>query len=181
MNLATSIFGMNFQQLNQSGQNIWVFVLTSFLAVILTGAIWAIVVIRRSYKEWKGQYFMYDKRDPQLHYSTGYDLVTRIVLTTYLIGNKHWRWTWKTNAWLCVLTNDRLGRVSLVNSRSVEEVNRFEVHSTSDYVSLYAFNKNALYFDPARFDTVPAYKKIYRQIAQRVQNDSESTSKVSSA
>ena len=40
INLATSVIGMNLQQLNQSGQNVRSFVVTSILALIITGLMW---------------------------------------------------------------------------------------------------------------------------------------------
>ena len=40
INLATSVFGMNLQQLNQNGQNFWSFVVTAIVALLITGLVW---------------------------------------------------------------------------------------------------------------------------------------------
>lgn len=40
INLATFIFGMNIQQLNGNGQNLWVFFTTAIIGLIVTGGSW---------------------------------------------------------------------------------------------------------------------------------------------
>lgn len=40
LNLATSIFGMNLQQLNNNGQQIWVFIITAVAAILVTAGLW---------------------------------------------------------------------------------------------------------------------------------------------
>ncbi|KAL8754192.1 MAG: hypothetical protein Q9184_005192 [Pyrenodesmia sp. 2 TL-2023] len=52
LNLATSIFGMNLQQLNAEGQPVWVFVLTALLATILTAFIWFFIDQINSIRRW---------------------------------------------------------------------------------------------------------------------------------
>lgn len=43
LNMATSIFGMNIQELNQSGHKVWMFVLTAVLALLVTAGGWFLV------------------------------------------------------------------------------------------------------------------------------------------
>ena len=40
INLATSVFGMNLQELNQNGQRFWSFIVTAIIALLITGFVW---------------------------------------------------------------------------------------------------------------------------------------------
>ncbi|KAL8915123.1 MAG: hypothetical protein Q9172_006952 [Xanthocarpia lactea] len=53
LNLATSVFGMNLQQLNGSGQSLVDFVLTALLALIITGGTWYVIEIVNVYRKWQ--------------------------------------------------------------------------------------------------------------------------------
>lgn len=41
----TSVYGMNIQQINGSGHNIWVFLVTAVLALLVTGLSWLVIII----------------------------------------------------------------------------------------------------------------------------------------
>lgn len=53
INLATSIFGMNLQQLNQSGRSVWSFLVTAFVSVFVTGFMWFCLEQYNSVVKWK--------------------------------------------------------------------------------------------------------------------------------
>ena len=53
LNLATSIFGMNLQQLNQSGRSIWSFLVTAIVSLLVTGSIWFCLEQYNSVADWK--------------------------------------------------------------------------------------------------------------------------------
>ena len=55
LNLVTSIFGMNIQQLNSNGQQLYVFVITALLALLITFGIWLGIEFRSGYVQWVPQ------------------------------------------------------------------------------------------------------------------------------
>jgi Mg2+ and Co2+ transporter CorA len=62
INLASSVYGMNVQEINDTGHKIWVFVVTSIVFLILSGLAW---VWRHALKElftgfWEILEFSYD-------------------------------------------------------------------------------------------------------------------------
>lgn len=50
ISLASSIFGMNVQEINESGHSVWSFALCAILLWLLTGAVWMAWQARRNYK-----------------------------------------------------------------------------------------------------------------------------------
>ena len=52
LNLATSIFGMNIYQLNESGQSFWVFLITALVAMLVTVSAWYLTEQVNSYRKW---------------------------------------------------------------------------------------------------------------------------------
>ena len=53
LNIATSIFGTNLNQLNGSGQNLWVFLTTAIAILVLTGGSWFCLEQISSYRTWR--------------------------------------------------------------------------------------------------------------------------------
>lgn len=108
LNLATSIFGMNIQQLNQSGQNIWVFFVTAVVALVVTGGSWACSNSAYKamvwYKEWathsRVSYEQGKKRD--------FSVVIRMSMLVWLVRNGHSTWMWKTGACIAILLNSKV-------------------------------------------------------------------------
>ena len=94
---------MNIQQLNQSGQNIWVFIVTGVLALLITGVSWFCVEVITSYKEWPRKGITGDSRRNK-------SLAFRLALLVWLVKNGHTTWMWLSGAWLCILSNDKLGK-----------------------------------------------------------------------
>ena len=50
ISLASSIFGMNVQQINQSGHSVWAFVVCALVMWLITGAVWAAWQAKRNLK-----------------------------------------------------------------------------------------------------------------------------------
>ena len=109
MNLATSIFGMNIQQLNQNGQNLWVFLITAITTLLITGGLWSgISYINNSegiewYKEREREREEASTaaRDQQpLLRKRGrrHSFITRLTLIVWLVRNGHTLWMWKSGA-----------------------------------------------------------------------------------
>ena len=94
---------MNLQQLNQSGQNLWVFVLTGVVALLVTGSAWWCVELITNYKGWPRKGSTEDSRRNKR-------LVFRLALLVWLVKNGHTTWMRRTGAWLCILSNDKLGK-----------------------------------------------------------------------
>ena len=94
---------MNLQQLNQSGQNIWVFIVTGVLALSITGMSWLCVEVITSYKGLPKKGSTDDSRCSE-------GLAFRLALLVWLVKKGHTTWMWRSGAWLCILSNDKLGK-----------------------------------------------------------------------
>lgn len=94
---------MNLQQLNQSGQNLWVFIVTGVTALLITGVSWLCVEVITSYK---GLPRIRSTED-SLHEK---GLAFRLALLVWLLGKGHTTWMWRSGAWLCILSNEKLGK-----------------------------------------------------------------------
>ena len=94
---------MNLQQLNQSGQNLWIFVLTGVTALLVTGLSWLCVEAITNYKGWPKEGSTDDSRRNE-------SLAFRLALLVWLVKNGHTTWMWRSGAWLCILSNDKLGK-----------------------------------------------------------------------
>lgn len=94
---------MNLQQLNQSGQNLWVFIVTGVIALLVTGVSWLCVEVITSYKGWTKPGSTNDARPSR-------SIVFRLALLVWLVKNGHTTWMWQSGAWLCILSNDKLGK-----------------------------------------------------------------------
>ena len=107
LNLATSIFGMNIQQLNRNGQPVWIFILTTILAVTLTFFLWWLVEQRVGYVRWQKQVSAAGKRDePWPEKMTDHNFVTRVAILVWLFRNGQNGWTWYCGTWLRILKNE---------------------------------------------------------------------------
>ena len=94
---------MNIQQLNKSGQNIWVFIVTGVIALLITGVSWFCVEVITSYKGWPKEESTDNSRRNE-------SLAFRLALLVWLVKNGRTTWTWHSRAWLCILSNDKLGK-----------------------------------------------------------------------
>lgn len=94
---------MNLQQLNQSGQNLWVFIVTGVIALLVTGVSWLCVEIITSYKRLPRKGSTDESRRNQ-------NLTFRLAVLVWLVKEGHTSWMWHSGAWLCVLSNEKLGK-----------------------------------------------------------------------
>lgn len=135
LNLATSIFGMNIQQLNQSGQHIRVFVLTALIALLLTFFVWFGMAQLTAYVQWRDQYNAYDRYDSWPKRGKNYHFIIRVVILYMLLRRGHFSWTWISGAWIRILTNERAGFFSDFANSTSERVQEFCYRGTAcDYV-----------------------------------------------
>ena len=94
---------MNLQQLNRSGQSLWVFIVTGVIALLVTGVSWLCVEVITSYKGLPKKGRTDDSRRNN-------SFTFRVALFVWLVKNGHTAWMWHSGAWLCILSNSRLGR-----------------------------------------------------------------------
>ncbi len=112
LNMATSIVGMKIQELNQSGQKVWMSVLTAVLALLVTAGGWFLVDQANTYRSFRAQKISESEKLP-------YTIGSRVAILSWLVWNRHGWWAWKIGAWLNVLTNS--SRFSDVNGVSRHE------------------------------------------------------------
>ncbi|KAL8897206.1 MAG: hypothetical protein Q9207_007327 [Kuettlingeria erythrocarpa] len=106
LNLATSIFGMNLQQLNAEGQPVWVFVLTATVATILTASVWFCIDQSNSIRSWirlqetaTSMDYDYDNGSP--NYSIG----VRLTMIGALVHWGYTKWMFRYKTWFHILQN----------------------------------------------------------------------------
>ena len=104
---------MNIQQLNQSGQNLWVFIVTGVIALLITGVSWFCVEVTTTYKGWPREGSTDDLNRNR-------SLAFRFALLVWLVKNGHTSWMWLSGAWLCILSNDKLGEFTAQGPSGVE-------------------------------------------------------------
>ena len=126
VNLATSIFGMNIQQLNKSGQNIWVFIATTIVALLVTGSSWLCSKPNYNAVAW------YKKRlVAKIAKSDGerekqeFALPIRIAMLVWLMRNGHKAWMWKSGASIAIL----------IDSKVLGDGAGYDTRTTCEYVS----------------------------------------------
>ena len=94
---------MNIRQLNQNGQNIWVFFTTAVVALLVTGGSW-----RCSDSIAKARAWYNTRVPPDRKVKPEYGFILRITLLVWLIRNGHGRWMWQSGAWLAILVNSKV-------------------------------------------------------------------------
>ena len=106
LNLATSIFGMNIQQLNGSGQQIWVFFTTAVAALLITGGSWLLsnLLATHTAMVWYKERAAAKKAEERK--SREYGLLLRIAMLVWLVRNGHTLWMWRSGAGAAILTNN---------------------------------------------------------------------------
>ncbi|KAL8717484.1 MAG: hypothetical protein Q9225_005277 [Loekoesia sp. 1 TL-2023] len=101
LNLATSIYGMNLQQLNGSGQSVREFMLTALIALIITGGTWYVAEAVNGYRIWQS------KRQRSEVPAPKYSMAERVAMITWLLREGYGSWMKRTGAWLRILFNSR--------------------------------------------------------------------------
>ena len=143
---------MDIQQLNGSGQQIWVFFTTAVAVLLLTGGSWLgsnRLATHKAILWYKERAAAKEIRD-QERKSQEYGLLHRIAILVWLVRNGHSIWTWKSGAWAAVLTNNRtmvksdISFINVENGRpACDYVSTFSSPSESD--SLWAFTLEPAY------------------------------------
>lgn len=88
INLATSIFGMNLQQLNQSGQNTWLFVTTALICLLVTAFFWLATEVYNSVVDYKSKGITYYTSDG--HIKSKLTIAVRVAVYFGLIDEEQW-------------------------------------------------------------------------------------------
>ena len=110
LNLATSIFGMNIQQLNQSGKSLRVFLATASVALLVTGSAWYLIEQVKSYTIWREDRLRHQRRKqtrqrinrPQ---PTKFSLMIRLNMLIWLLLSSYRFWIIRRGLWWRLLTN----------------------------------------------------------------------------
>ncbi|KAI1128884.1 hypothetical protein F5Y10DRAFT_277093 [Nemania abortiva] len=102
ISLSTSVFGMNIHELNENGQSLWVFILTTVLIVAATMTAWGFMY---QFQKYNSLPKIYDNEEKSWR-ARFYQLI-RLVLYGHII------WTWKSGILVSLLTD---GRVAFIRS-----------------------------------------------------------------
>ena len=135
LNLATSIFGMNIQELNGNGRNIWIFILTALIALLITGGFWFLIEVVNALPVWRQERSSSTKIPGS---GPSFSIGFRVIMIVWLVWTRHVRWLWTSGALYCILTNDLYGpiKMPLPLIHSEDGVTKFE--STGRYVTFYS-------------------------------------------
>lgn len=120
---------MNLQQLNQSGQQIWVFLITAAISLAVTALSWFLVEQSNSYLTWLRQ------ENAEWQDRPRYTITVRIALILWLIHNGHTSWARSSGAWWAILTND--GSPCRVLSHRSDDNDANSREAAGAYVSRY--------------------------------------------
>lgn len=98
---------MNIQQLNQNGQNIWVFLITAVVALLVTGSSWflsnAVYRTISWYKKLAARSVESEVKGPNREY----DFPHRVAMLIWLARRGETAWMLKTGAGLAILINSK--------------------------------------------------------------------------
>lgn len=110
LNTVTSIFGMNIQQINDSGHNIWIFAVTSLIALLFTGTMWYLIesinAVKNELRDIFREYAQQGPSAERVRGSKNYSLGLRLRLLTYYIKNSRCAWREKCIVSIRILVND---------------------------------------------------------------------------
>ncbi|KAI1114574.1 hypothetical protein F5Y14DRAFT_413780 [Nemania sp. NC0429] len=98
VSLSTSVFGMNIHELNDSGQSLWVFILTTIVVVVATMTIWGLMYQFQKYNSLLRD--DYPERKP-------WD--TKLYHLFQLVRHGHTIWAWQSGMLLSLLTDGQVG------------------------------------------------------------------------
>jgi CorA-like Mg2+ transporter protein len=129
LSLATSFFGMNIQELNSTGQPIWIFLATSVGILLVALTIWAI------FYQWTK--FLHAPRSdgfyirPELRQKIS--RLTGVKLFLRVISHGHVVWCWRSGILFALLTSGRKGFTVTCNRKKCFCPAEFEMSRDSDY------------------------------------------------
>ena len=127
---------MNIQQLNESGQQIWVFFTTAVAALLITGGSWLCFnrLATHTAMIWYKERAEAKKALNEERKSREYGLLLRIAMLVWLVRNGHTLWMLKSGAGAAVLTNNN----TVINRTWASRLNREPAMSACDYVSTFS-------------------------------------------
>ena len=94
---------MNLSELNGSGKELWVFLATAIIAVLIAGTSWFLLEEGNNYRNWQMRRYP----DTRTRFTVG----ARLAMLAWLWRQGHTKWAWKSDAWWRVLT-DSASRLS---------------------------------------------------------------------
>ena len=148
---------MNIEQLNGSGQQIWVFFTTAVAALLITGGSWLFSNRLATHKAtlWYKERAAAKKALDEERKSQKYGLLLRIAMLVWLVRNGYTLWMWKSGAGAAILTDNnavvKIGRNVFFQQRPAR--------SACDYVSRFSspsenrWKKYAFDTDPSEMVT----------------------------
>ena len=102
---------MNIQQLNGSGQKLWVFFVTAVLALLVTGGSWIFFNRVAPHKDKAVAWYKERVADKRAHDESQeaqrYGLLIRMAMLVWLVRNGYASWMWKSGAWMAITTNSK--------------------------------------------------------------------------
>lgn len=113
MSLGTSVFGMNINELNQSGQPLWVFIVTTVVIFAMSSVIWIISYLHHLYSSlpessyWEQQYSHLDRFNTSTEDNVDWRI--RLYLFLRLLQHGHIAWAWKSGIAISLYTSGRKG------------------------------------------------------------------------
>ena len=122
LNTVTSIYGMNIQQINNSGHNIGAFILTAVIVLITTAISWFTMEEINQTKSWQKENGRTDRSQSEiLDHKNHSKIGVRIFMIWWLIAHGHRKWAWKSKALLRILFNESFPVYQIVNRGSWNE------------------------------------------------------------
>ena len=99
---------MNIQQINSSGHNIGVFIITAVIVLLTTAISWLTMEEINQTKAWHKENARTDRSKSEiLDYKNQSRIGVRIFMVWWLIIHGHLAWAWKTKALSQILINSR--------------------------------------------------------------------------
>ncbi|KAI0855050.1 hypothetical protein F4860DRAFT_497536 [Xylaria cubensis] len=144
ISLSTSVFGMNIHELNENGQSLWVFILTTVLIVATTMILWGFMYQFQKYNS-----------QPKAGRKEGKHWWTRSAALCQLIFRGHIIWAWKSGILVSLLTDGRVAFLRSCTGYQTEIGNN--LHSPNEpccYVRDHIGKSDA--FDCSKFEDQPS-------------------------
>ena len=92
---------MNLEQLNGSGQHLWVFIITAVITLSITGCSWFVIEQINSYFKWRKR-----SSDEPYDGNTQFTLAVRLALLVFVSSQGNFFGMFKSGVWWRILTND---------------------------------------------------------------------------
>ncbi len=106
LNTATSIYGMNIQQINSSGHNIGAFIITAVVLLLTTAISWLTMEEINQIKAWQKENARTDRsKSDILDHKNQSRIGVRIFMIWWLLIHGHMTWAWKSRALSQILIN----------------------------------------------------------------------------